>query len=346
MGKHIHKIIINRLSANAMDYTYDFGRTKNIKISVAKGYICIEAKLENIYDKQEMLSQKVYLFPDAIKKALLIHLIQFSEHIKIKTMTVHIDEDAECIIDTDKGHAPPLYSMVIGKLNQSFLAKWEDASINGILSQTKSSYDSRTAALVAFIYSKCKQYESERFIYLWMAFNGMYSYFSGLVPNTQSKKKRIAECTQLRYLQRLLDVGDETISNTDKGEIAQKVIALIKDKPTEITREFLESQDGQSLCNKIQSFLVKKDGTSYNLTPYGYLLTQFSYYYRCNLIHANKPLALFSYKDESDIYCLRAINSILEEFIEHNLHLWFDSKFVDEHLRPAASSMNNIQRQD
>lgn len=348
MKKHIHKIVINSTQAtNVLDsYTYDFGNTKNVRVSVAKGYICIEAELQKIYDKQEMLSQNVYLFPDAIKKALLAHIVLFSEHIKIKTISVHIDEDSECVVNTDKGHTPPLYSMVIGKLNRPFSVKWGHTPISGIFTQTKSSYDSRTAALFAFICSKCKHYESERFIYLWMAFNGMYNYFALLISDTHSGEKIRQECKKLRYFQRLFSLGDETISDdAEKKRIAQEVTTLIRNESTAITLQFLKSKNGQSFCEKIQSLLVKnQDGKPYNLIPYGYLLTQFSYYYRCNLIHANKPLALFSFADESEICCLRAINSLLEEFIENNLNLWFDSKYVDEYLRPAASSMEIIKK--
>lgn len=343
MAKHTHKIIINNPKSNAMHFTYDFGRTKNVQILVARGFICIEAELQNVYDKREMLSQGVYLFPDAIKKALLAHLVLFSEHIKIKTMSVHIDGDSECIINTDKGHTPPLYSMIVGKLNRPLSTKWGNASINGLLAQTKSSYDSRTAALFAFVCSKCKHYESERFIYLWMAFNGMYNYFAHLVSDTHGKKKIKQEYKQLRYFQRLFGIGDETVSDdSEKKRIAQDVTALIRHESMNVTHQFLESEKGKALCEKIQSLLMKPDGTPYKLTPYGYLLTQFSYYYRCNLIHANKPLALFSFADESDICCLRAINSLLEEFVESNLNLWFDDGYVDVHLRPAAKLMDII----
>ena len=53
----------------------------------------------------------------------------------------------------------------------------EQKTVEGILSKTKTTYDSRIASLYALICSKSKHYEAERFIYLWMAFNGMYGYF-------------------------------------------------------------------------------------------------------------------------------------------------------------------------
>ena len=36
------------------------------------------------------------------------------------------------------------------------------------------------------------------------------------------------------------------------------------------------------------------------------------------------PYALFSFADESEIKCLKCINELLDEFIESNLHCWFD----------------------
>lgn len=346
MAKHIHKIIINSPQSEneVKTYEYDFGSTKDIKLSVSHGYLCVEAALQKTYDKQEMLSQNQYLFPDAIKKALLIHLVLFSEQIVIHTMIVQIDDEIDCVLDTEKGQIPPLNSMVVGKLIHPFSVEWERSSIDGILSQTKSAYDSRTASLFALICSKCKHYESERFIYLWMAFNGMYNYFSQLVSETHGIKKIKAEFKQLRYFQRLLHLGDETISvDAEKSRIAHEVAALIQNESVAITQQFLNSDDGKPLSEKIQLLLVGAENNhSYNLTPYGYLLTQFSYYYRCNLFHANKPLALFSFKDESDILCLHVINSMLEDFIERNLSLWFDNTFADEQLRTAASTMSII----
>lgn len=343
MEKHIYKIIINGPHSGTKKYTYNFGRTKSIDIFVAKGFICIKAKLNKIYDKREILSKDAYLFPDALKKALLIHLVLYSEQIEIKNVVVQIDEEIECIIDTSVDHAPLFYSMVTGRLLRPFCTEWTDDSINGILYQKKSSCDSRIAALFAFICSKCKQYESERFLYLWMAFNGMYNYFAGLINDygNHNKKKGLQENLKLQYIQRLFSLGDEMVVKADKKRIAQGVSDLIKNRVQPISRSYLESDEGQSFGDKIQPLLTKKNGQLYKISPYGYLLIQFSYYYRCNLFHADKPLALFCYAEENDICCLRTINSLLEEFIDQNLSLWFSEQYVAEHLRREASLIAN-----
>ena len=346
MVKHIHRIIINspQQENEINTFIYDFGSTKSIKLSISHGYLFVEAALQKKYDKQEMLSQNQYLFPDALKKALLIHLMLFSESITIQKIQVQIDNETDCVLDSDNGQASPLDSMVVGKLVHPFSVKWDNSSIDGILSQTKSTYDSRTAALFALLYSKCKHFESERFIYLWMAFNGMYNFFSYLISDVQGIKRITQEYKKIKCFQRLYQIGEQTISDDqEKKRIAHGVAALIERGLPTITQQYLESDSGKPFCDAIRALLFdSKDGKPLNLSPYGYLLTQFSYYYRCNLIHANKPLALFSYTDESDIRCLTVINSMLEQFIEHNLYLWFDDKYIDNHLRPAAGVVNPL----
>lgn len=341
MRKHVYKVIINCQEEKSLSYMYDYGNTKKIILTISKEAICIIAELAKEYDRHEILTYDGYLFPDAIKKALLIHLIKFSVNIMIKTILVQIDDDLQVVIDSEKGQIPPICSMVVGELQHPFTEKWNYSSIEGILTQTKSSYDSRTASLFALICSKNKRYEAERFIYLWMSINGMYSYFAKLVSETHDNIRIRKEYKQIQYFQRLFEIGDETIADEkEKRRIAQEVALLIKNNPCSITKAFLQSEKGMDFSKKIEALLVNpKNNKHYKISPYGYLLTQFSYYYRCNLVHADKPLALFSYSNEPDIHCLRTINELLEEFIEQNLNLWFSREYVDTKLRSLAKKI-------
>lgn len=49
--------------------------------------------------------------------------------------------------------------------------------------------------------------------------------------------------------------------------------------------------------------------------------------------------ALFSYAEESEIKCLKCINELLDEFIENNLHLWFDENYVANLKKKAKEIM-------
>ena len=99
------------------------------------------------------------------------------------------------------------------------------------------------------------------------------------------------------------------------------------------------------LAAKIEETLKKPDSNAkFDITAYGYLLMQFSYYIRCNVIHADKPLALFSYKNDEEMIYLQVVNSLLDEFIGENLHRWFDKKYIvylEEKAKEIADEVSN-----
>ena len=330
MSKHLHRIIINKEKKYTKKYIYNFGNTKDICIKLAKDYISIEVELTKIYGNDSVLSNNNHLFADAIKKALLLYLINYSENINIKYMNIYVDNESDSFLDNIDGCVLPISSLIVGKLYTPFINKFNNNEIKGILSQTKSSSDSRLASLMALIISKSKSYEAERFIYLWMAFNGMYGYFSKLIDETQGERIG-SDFKQIMAMQVLLGIGCDRIKErTEKKRIPNEIISIIRHYDNiSITRESLENGKDKDLANKILDKLFNINSKKkYNLSAYGYLLTQFSYYFRCKYIHASKPMSLFSYNEDVELKCLKIINNLLEKFIEDNLHKWFDDEYV------------------
>ena len=45
------------------------------------------------------------------------------------------------------------------------------------------------------------------------------------------------------------------------------------------------------------------------------------------------------YAEESEIKCLKCINELLDEFVENNLHLWFDENYVANLKKKAGEIM-------
>ncbi|MCC8097690.1 MAG: hypothetical protein LIO44_03850 [Eubacterium sp.] len=74
MGKYTYKLILNSESKKAKTYNYNYGSTKGIKLAVAKQSVVISADLTKKYERHEAISKDGYVFPDALKKALLIHI--------------------------------------------------------------------------------------------------------------------------------------------------------------------------------------------------------------------------------------------------------------------------------
>ena len=326
--KYRHCILFNKVNKRqCKKYLYSFGQTKDIELIISDNGFSIIANLSKMYDKNEMLSGNSYLFPDAIKKALLIYLLTYSKNLTIKTITVGIDTLKEKI-SLGKGINAPVHSLIASGLVRELpegLAN--DTIIQYILNTPKSKHDKRIASLFSFLCSKSKDSETERFIYLWTAFNGMYSWISEFIAKANNVDAYRRENKQIVGFLKFLELGEETILESDKSRIAKEVTALLKHiEPQNAYVELLEQMD---LTNKIDTLLHKANGDKYNISPYGYVLTQLSYYYRCKLLHGSKPLYLFAFTDDSELHVLQIINNVLEEYIDKTLYLWFNDNFIN-----------------
>lgn len=337
--KHKHVLTINKVSKSNKKYVYDFGNTKNVEIIISANGIQIVAELNKLYDKNEMISGNVYLFPDAIRKGLLIYLLTYSKGLTIKTVNISIDNEKDELVFNNEPN-PPIYSMVNDKLVRSFSLEFtKKPIIDYILNTPKSGYDRMTSALFSFITSKSKLFETERFIYLWTTFNAMYGFYSKLVRQNLNEKEAKAyniECNQIKAFQQMIGVGSATILKKESRRIANDVIFVLKTYEGNISKKAFENK---KLSINIESKLTNDDGKKYDLSAYGYLLTQFSYYYRCNIIHGSKPIILFTYSDDTELHCLKIINGLLEEFIDEHLPKFFDPDYINNTLIPSTKSI-------
>lgn len=75
------------------DYTYTFGRTKDISIELGKGSACVTASIGANYDGDGVLSSTNYLFSDALRKAYLLHLIVYSEQLSFEKLAVYAGDE-------------------------------------------------------------------------------------------------------------------------------------------------------------------------------------------------------------------------------------------------------------
>lgn len=338
MKKHIHTLTINRVGKHSKKYIYNFGATKNIELKLSESGLSIKVALIKEYDKEEMLSGDSYLFPDSIRKGLLLYLIEYNKSLDIDSMTVKIDDEEEKVT-FDKKVKPPIYSMVNGNLQRKIPKSFSNNTVfEFLLNTTKSNYGKRISSLFALLCSKSKEYETERFIYLWTSFNGMYSWLSKFIAQANNTDKYRKECKKIVGLQQFIGVGNETIAEEDISHIADSVISILKEVSAEcVNRSDIEIE---KISKKIKEIL-NGDSLSkkYNLTAYGYVLTQLAYYFRCKIIHGSKPVYLFSYADDKELHSLKIINDLLEEFIDDNLPLWFDEKYINDSIIPKVKTI-------
>lgn len=337
MMKHKHILLFNSINNRYIKYTYNFGSTDGVELKICKNGFQITAELTKIYDKDEMLSGNTYLFPDAIRKALLIYLLSYSKGLIIKSITCKIDDEEDATV-FDNEPKPPLYSMINGDLVRDLPETFtNEPVIEYLLNTPKSKYDRRIASLFALLTSKSKAFETERFIYLWTSFNGIYSWLSRYIAKANGTDRYRKENKQILGFQKFLSIGSEIIVEDDKTRIANSVIPILKNySVSDANRSFFVQEDiSKSIENKLQ----KEDGSIYNLSAYGYLLTQLSYYFRCKIVHGSKPMLLFAYADDSELHCLQILNELLEKFIDEYLPKCFDNEYINNTLIPIVRTI-------
>lgn len=334
--KHYYKVIYNTVSEKKRDFTYNYGGTKGIKISVSNRGISIEYYSSGINESKEISENRVRLVNDAVKKAMLLYIIHYSKPLEIKQITVQIDGNIDSVDVTQSNN---VFCMVDKRFIEKLPDQWLNSnSLTSILNYKKSSYDSRIASLFAFLNAKAKTFETERFFYLWMSFNGIYGYISKMFDIANNSKFDRREYIQIIRLQKVFGLGSCTIGDdAEKSRISHEVASLIKNINAKVNKSFFSTDDGvyvsQSIINAMNL------NRNYDLTAYGYLLTQFSYYHRCNLFHANKPITLFSFSNEVELQCLRVINDLLEDFIFTTLPSLFNDTYINSVL---MSKINNL----
>lgn len=361
-----YKIIINEKKMVTRDkcFYYNYGSTKGIEIAVFKKAAIISVNMTVKYKAKKIIKES--RFKDAVRKALIIHLLKNNENLDMKKIFVRVYDNRklgnqEQLIDSIEYNCkdePIIYSMIKGQLEHKIKVAWSNEEIEKFLDVKKSDKDNREAALLSFLNSKNKRYESERFLSLWMAFNGMYGYLDKIIIEEKKKRnidiKRFehGDAEQIKKLQSFLGFLPGRVISDYSNKIIWKIKPLICETYiSEISKSKLKNGEYKNLSQKIEKILYevfmeltdegKKDDNKIEmllLNGYTYLLSQFTYNFRCNYFHASDPMPLFFYADDKDLVCLKAMNDLLDEFIENNLHLWFSESKIGE-LREFAKKI-------
>lgn len=329
--KHEYIYILNEKPSENESYTCKCGNTKDVKVFISKNGIAIKALIGKEYEKEKLLAADCYLFPNIIKKSLLIYLIKYSEMLDVKTIKVIIDNE-----NIYFGKNDVITSLIENKLERKFSSNWDNACVlQGLLSQKKSyGGNELLASIYALAYSKNKKNEIERFQYLWMSLNGMYNFLGSQINSILLRKFNIKGDTgdkcYIEYMLRYYNMADKTLDQTSRQCVTREVIPLLKDVKGIITKESLKGEH-KELAQEIEN-IISKDNKS-NLNAYSYLLLAFSYNFRCSMFHANRPISLFSYADDYVVKCFKIINCLLEDFLEEKLWKFFADDYDKSSLK-------------
>ena len=313
---YTYRLTINKSLAKGV-FTFNYGPTKNIAINISKHAASIEKDLKKDYRDDLMGSYIISLLKEGMKRSALFHLLMYQEPIKVKKVVLDVLVSGKVESTFDLTEEMVLYSLINKKLERPISKEWNDKKVlQNILQFMKSTDDMarQISAIYAYLYSKTKRYETERFSYLWMSMNGLYA---SLYP-----LNRPNDTEEMKALLKRFHLGEEMFFTAERAEKGLKAMLKLKDVEEPVTRGSLMNGKHQELADNIKSLLTR-EGKALNLTPYGYLLTDFSYYLRCKFFHANRPMELFSFQSDMELKAIRIANGLLEEFLDENLVMLF-----------------------
>lgn len=343
MKRKIHyHLYSGKLSSYATPLTYDFSKTKDIRILVSqKGFsVDVDRTVKN--DPSTLIQNP--LFRDAIKKAAILQLIKYGAYIE-DDLYVSINGKVSCVYSYKTvGKEPLLYSLCSKKLLRPMAKNWTDKSLLKILSIPKSRMGRCSASLDALLIAKSKAYETEKFIYLWMAMNGLYGFTastaSAYMSSAKAKSWIRQEYGMIKFFAMLS--GYPYRGNPDEEDhVIQKIELLL----TKVKSDEIESLVSALKKNDISNLYVQEINTAFEnaslkpgaMHPYAALLLFMSYKMRCKYFHAEKALPLICFVNEHPLPVLRVLNVILEQYLDENMYKWFDSDIYGASILPQIS---------
>ncbi|MCD8017532.1 MAG: hypothetical protein LUE97_07040 [Oscillospiraceae bacterium] len=326
--KYNYEIVVNERPQSDYNCIFDYGHVKGIRLVMSRDKLLISYELTSKKDLFTLFCDRNNLVSEAMKKGMLFHFLHYSQAINVETVTASIDDKTETLKNVK------IWSLVNGELAREFPDAWKSAEAvhNYFLTRHKSKQGYLAAALYALAYSKYMQFEIQRFMYLWVAMNGLYNHFSYyIVKKAQGQKegkgKLPSERDKMENILQAEGLGTYMYSQKEQQQTAQKVDKLL------VRHNYDKEGVTESLKQVIESYKDKRA----KISAAGYLLLCYPYHLRCNLFHANKPMMFFAMENEFEIKRLQFVNSILEQFLDNNLLLYFD----EEYCKSKVELVNN-----
>lgn len=296
--------------------SFSYSRTQDILLSVNSKGASLHFSIGKNYLNNVEHSYLYNLIKEGIKRAALLYLLQYQKPLDIRNITLTAIQRKQNLGSVDLTNSLTFYQMFDGKLLRPLSGEWKDSGFQQrILDYRKSGNElSRPlSALYAYLFSKTKTKETERFSYLWIAMNG---FFASVSPNYNDRDAMTA------FLKKY-DLGNTMLTKKERDNFCKSAVFELMKIPEPVTADNLEDEAHKAFSDYIREKAAEYDSNTFDASPYGFLLTDFPYYLRCTLFHAVHPLELFNFENDWELKSLRIVNGLLEEFLDKNLHTLF-----------------------
>ena len=316
-------------------FVYKYSNTPDIELSVTKTgfYVSVYRTIKK--EARETLSDP--LFRDVVKKCCLIQLIKYGS-ISFKDIFVKIDGIEEMIYSVERG--PLIYGLCGDRLHKRMSSDWGATQFNRILHTVKSKENRIDAALYALVMAKSKTYETEKFIYLWMAMNGLYGYIAekaaGFMEGKNEREWIKKDYAQLKFLALFYEYRYHA---PDKDSVESFRLQMEVEVARQKINNLPTDQDMQQLRKGIEEVL-KKFELADKMSAEAALLLYFPYLVRCKYFHSEKALPLLCFEEEHPLPVIRVLNSVLEKFLDDNLCNWMNEQKLIEEFYPRIEMIS------
>lgn len=341
--KSLYRLYTTGTELSGTPLVYSYSSTKNIKMTVDENGFYIETERKRRQDAFNIDNNRLLL--DAIRKACIIQLIRYGR-IAVETLVLAIDSEETVIYDAREKQEPLIYGLCGNVLQRKMSMDWGETQEKRILKTTKSSTNRLDASLYALLVAKSKTYETERFIYLWMAFNGLYGYIAEKAKKF-CKEKSVEgwiknEYAQLKFASML--VGHPYLgifSEEKKDSFRFKMeLEITKIRPEEV-KDFLLAIKNEEKNEHITAIedILSEFGIKEKMSVYAAISMFFPYLVRCKYFHGERALPLLCFKNEHPLPVLRVLNVVIEDFLDGNLYKWFDEGRLENEFHPRIEMM-------
>jgi len=350
MGTHRYKITINAAPQKPITYIYKYDKTDGIELKISKQKAVVAFQMTIKKEHDDIISFRVRLVKDALRKAHLLHALSFDESITVKKIAVMIDDDEKIYTDETTGF-PFFFSMLDSK-DFGWGKSWNQSQIQKVLLRTKTQTenDYRFISLFSYLAGKSKQFEIDRFTCFWTAMNAHYNHIAKCYEDrTQSEEDGVNskhpkllgnDAHTIGALLRILGCGSKKPSRAEKdanikdyGALKDhlqkldkpKIIALHEDLYNHRTdRDYVpEGKLGEHLQICIDHA---------KMSAYAYILLEYTYYLRCKYVHGNKTTILFAAYHDAELAALRVVNYFLSEYLKQVVPAMFDEDYFTEEM--------------
>ena len=332
--RYFYSIRTNNSKKVANPYLYKYGSTC-VALHLTKNGFVFE------YDRPSKTVDLTNdnLFRDALKKIELIHILKFKQPIKYDSITAGIN-GLDFFIYNSKTDNPLLYSLISKSKKLSLPSMWNaPVVLQSLLDTPKTKYDRLTASLLALLTAKSKEYESERFMFLWMSMNALYGYLAERYPT-----KLNHEWEQISLFAKYYGLDYCAKGNAKKNQLRGKTMEFIEtaseselaDIITKIGKIHYDWEYPAKIKPYVDVYLEQAGG---KMDPSAFFLLWLPYQIRCKYFHGEKAFPVLSFADERPIPALRFLNTILEGFLDDELVKWFNNALREQELVPKLKSI-------